>query len=93
MKETSIKQVWENLNIWGKSALVVLFIMWAAFSGIIAAANSDMISARAKATPQRAAICRLALRSRDHSTRAEIFMKAKGFESESLNSENKSLII
>jgi hypothetical protein len=45
MNETSIKQVWENLNVWGKSALVVLLIMWFAFSGgIIAATSSDIIS-------------------------------------------------
>lgn len=45
MKETSIKQVWENLNIWGKSTIAVLFVMWVAFSGgIIAAENSDVIS-------------------------------------------------
>jgi len=44
MNETSIKQVWENLSIWGKSALVVLLIMWFAFSGgIIAATNGDII--------------------------------------------------
>jgi hypothetical protein len=45
MNETSAKQVWKNLNIWGKSILIVLLIMWFAFSGgIIPAANGDIIS-------------------------------------------------
>ena len=44
MNETSENMIWKNLNIWAKSALIVVLIMWLAFSaGIILATNGDII--------------------------------------------------
>lgn len=45
MNESSLKEIWQNPNIWGKSTLAVLLVMWFAFSAeIVVATNDNIIS-------------------------------------------------
>jgi hypothetical protein len=44
MSEIDMKEIWQNLSIWRKSTLVLVFIMWFAFSaGIISSTTGNLI--------------------------------------------------